>query len=529
MSVGAGVAQDLAGNPNTASNTINTIYDGTPPGVTLASGVGAYTNAAFSVTATFTEPVTGFVAGDVTVTNGTVQNFTGSDDSYSFDVSPSADGPVSVSVGAGVAQDPAGNPNTASNSINTTYDGTPPDVTLASGVGAYTNAAFSVTATFTEPVTGFVAGDVTVANGTVQNFTGSDDSYSFDVSPLADGPVSVSVGAGVAQDLAGNPNTASNSINTTYDGTPPTATITVYGNCPTASDYIVFHIDFSEAVLNFTASHIAPAPGALDGSIVFEPVTEQQYFVTLHLDDPQSDGEAGIVASGAGVTDYAGNPYTGGASPLCAVRNWPGFSVSPEDAYLYIGDSHTLRVEVAETGVPMQFQWKWDDGAKAVQDGPASPEWPLNTVTQSQAGIYWCEVTYDGNLYASDPASVFVEPHVFITQHPEGGEKEPGASHPFLVEAAGGYPPLEYIWLKNDVEIATGTELLLEDLTAEDTGAYRVLVMDAYGDAAFSETAMLVVLSGPGLPAGGMLALAGLAVAFGLAGAHALRSRKSRE
>jgi len=97
------------------------------------------------------------------------------------------------------------------------------------------------------------------------------------------------------------------------------------------------------------------------------------------------------------------------------------------------------------------------------------------------------------------------------------------------VAAAGGYPPLEYIWLKNDVEIATGAELLLEDLTAEDTGAYRALVTDAYGDAAFSGTAMLVVQSGPVLPVGGMPALAGLAAAFGLAGAHALRSKKSRK
>jgi hypothetical protein len=72
------------------------------------------------MTVTFSESVTGFVAGDISVTNGSVSGFGGSGTSYSFTVTPSAQGVVSVSVGAGVCQDSAGNQNSASSAYTFT-------------------------------------------------------------------------------------------------------------------------------------------------------------------------------------------------------------------------------------------------------------------------------------------------------------------------------------------------------------------------------------------------------------------------
>ena len=70
--------------------------------------------------------------------------------------------------------------------------------------------AIPVTATFSEPVNGFTVGDITVANGDVGNFSGSDgDSvYTFDVSPNAVSVVTVDIAADVAQDSDGDGNTA---------------------------------------------------------------------------------------------------------------------------------------------------------------------------------------------------------------------------------------------------------------------------------------------------------------------------------
>ena len=81
--------------------------------------------------------------------------------------------------------------------------------------------AIPVTTTFSEPVNGFAASDVTVANGTVSNFVGSDgDSvFTFDVTPNAVGVVTVDIAAGVAQDSDGNGNTtaAQLSLGLPYD------------------------------------------------------------------------------------------------------------------------------------------------------------------------------------------------------------------------------------------------------------------------------------------------------------------------
>ena len=72
-------------------------------------------NSPIPVTATFSEPVFGFTADDITVTNGTAGNFVGSDSDsvYTFDVTPNAIGDVTVDIAADVALDAENNSNTA--------------------------------------------------------------------------------------------------------------------------------------------------------------------------------------------------------------------------------------------------------------------------------------------------------------------------------------------------------------------------------------------------------------------------------
>ena len=74
-----------------------------------------------NVTASFTEPVTGFEAEDLAVTNGTVGDFEGSGAIYTFAVIPSADGMVSVEVPADVVWGQSGNGNLASAPLVRTY------------------------------------------------------------------------------------------------------------------------------------------------------------------------------------------------------------------------------------------------------------------------------------------------------------------------------------------------------------------------------------------------------------------------
>ncbi|GAB3579004.1 hypothetical protein GCM10027345_18520 [Hymenobacter daeguensis] len=101
----------VSASSNTNSFTVDTVA----PTVTISSAAPNPTSTSpIPVTVLFSEAVTGFVAGDVTVTNGTVANFGGSGGSYSFQVVPAAAGPVVVLIVANMATDAAGNGNAAS-------------------------------------------------------------------------------------------------------------------------------------------------------------------------------------------------------------------------------------------------------------------------------------------------------------------------------------------------------------------------------------------------------------------------------
>ncbi|MBD1829894.1 FG-GAP-like repeat-containing protein [Microcoleus vaginatus GB1-A2] len=212
------------------------VIDTVAPNVTLASTSATTVNSAFTVTATFSEDVTGFDTTDITVANATVGNFVTVDaKTYTFDVTPTADGSVTVDVLAAKATDTAGNNNTVATQLTRTADVTAPNVTLASTSATTVNSAFTVTATFSEDVTGFDTTDITVANATVGNFVTVDaKTYTFDVTPTADGSVTVDVLAAKATDTAGNNNTAATQLTRTADVTAPTANLGTISNITTA-------------------------------------------------------------------------------------------------------------------------------------------------------------------------------------------------------------------------------------------------------------------------------------------------------
>ena len=120
------------------------------------------------------------------------------------------------------------------------------DVTITSSSedsgSTVSSGTLSYTATFSESVTDFVVGDITVtgtANGgspVASNFAGSGTTYTFDVVITSDGTVSVSIAARVATDDSWNEyNTASNTYTLTIS-TPVSSTCSrhvILGNCGT--------------------------------------------------------------------------------------------------------------------------------------------------------------------------------------------------------------------------------------------------------------------------------------------------------
>jgi hypothetical protein len=236
------------------SSAVTVVNDATPPSVTVDQKAGQADPAntlPIRFTVSFSEPVTGFDAGDLTrggtSTGGTVA-VTGSGASYEITLSGSpSNGSVTFSIAAARVQDLAGNSNTVSTSADNTvtYDTVPPTVTVnqKSGQADPANALPILwTVTFSEPVTGFTAADLTrggtTSGGTIA-VTGSGASYEIALSGTpAAGTTSFSIAAARAQDLAGNNNAASTSADNsvTYDATAPALTLTTPANGAALSD-----------------------------------------------------------------------------------------------------------------------------------------------------------------------------------------------------------------------------------------------------------------------------------------------------
>ena len=265
VSVAAGAAQDKKNNASSAaSKTITS--DRTAPSPTITSSASNPTNqTSIPITVTFNENVTGFVATDVVVGNGTASGFTAVNGStYTFNVAPTSSGTVTVDIAGGVATDTAGNSNTAATQFTIVADLGAPSVTLSTTATSPTKLSpIPFTATFSEAVTGFAAGDITVTNGTVSNFQGSGTTYTFDVTPTADGDVTVSIAANVANDASNNGNLAATPLTLTSDTTAPTATVSTTASDPTSTNPIPFTVTFSEAVTGFTAGDLLVTNGSV--------------------------------------------------------------------------------------------------------------------------------------------------------------------------------------------------------------------------------------------------------------------------
>jgi len=218
IQVDATAIEDLSSNAFagiTDNTTLNfaAVADTVAPTVTLTS-TASVLSGLFTVTATFSEAVTGFEVGDITVGNGSASNF---DDTaapvYTFDVTPTADGAVTVDVAGSVAIDAAGNNNTAATQLSVTADATPPTVTLTGPSDEVVTDDFIVMATFSEAVTGFELVDINVTNGVASALASTNALiYTFTVTPDLGTTVSVLIAENKVIDVAGNDNTASNTF-----------------------------------------------------------------------------------------------------------------------------------------------------------------------------------------------------------------------------------------------------------------------------------------------------------------------------
>jgi hypothetical protein len=319
VDVAAGVAVDGAGNGNTAASQFSITNDETPPTIALTTGSSDPVSGAFTLTANFSESVSGFVVGDLDVGNGAASGFSGSGSAYSATITPASDGTVTVDVSAGVAVDGAGNGNTVAGQFSITNDETPPTVSLTSGASDPVTGAFTLTATFSETVTGFVVGDLDLGNATASDFSGSGTDFSVLITPLADGEVTVNVAADVATDAAGNGNTVATEFSIQADITSPTVTSVVVSDADVrlvdvGGAAFTVEATFSEALDPGTDPTLAFVGGDLSGTLLFQSGAFSSGDTVFTGTYTVADGGLNLVDVDVNVTggaDVAGNAVTG--------------------------------------------------------------------------------------------------------------------------------------------------------------------------------------------------------------------------
>ena len=225
VDVVAGAATgDVSGDP-TSARTADDHVGHHRAGATITGPTSPSNDPTMQFSIQFTEAVTGFELADITVSNGSASNLQGSGASYTFDVTPIADGDVVVSVAAGLVADDAGNTNTAVPQVTVVSDTTAPTATITAPNGPTNDDPIQFSVIFSESVTGLELADIVVENGTASNLQGSGTTYTFDVAPTADGAVNVSIIANAASDAAGNGNPAAGPATVQSDQTNPQVTV----------------------------------------------------------------------------------------------------------------------------------------------------------------------------------------------------------------------------------------------------------------------------------------------------------------
>ena len=245
--------------------------DFTPPTVSLSTSAPSPTRTPFTVTATISEAISAaLVAGNITVTNGTVSNIQKISNNFTFTVTPTAgfNGTLTVAIPANQVQDAAGNKNAASNTLSVVIDTAPPTVTLSTLAASPTNGPFTVTANISEAITAnLVAGNITISpkKGTVSNIQKVANNFTFTVTPTTgfDGTISISIPANQVEDSVGNKNTASNTLSMVIDSTLPTVSLSTQAASPTNGPFTVT-ANISEAI---TAALVAGNITVTNGAV----------------------------------------------------------------------------------------------------------------------------------------------------------------------------------------------------------------------------------------------------------------------
>ena len=318
--VPAAVVKDFALNNNTASGRHTVHIDTILPTVEITGVPTIEKNVPFDITITFSEPVNGFVVGDITLTGpATASLKSGSDGNTVYEITitpnPTSEGDVTFQVPADAATDFALNDNTASGRHTVHIDTILPTVEITGVPTIEKNVPFDITITFSEPVNGFVVGDIILtgpATLSLKEGADGDSVYKVTITPdsTSEGDVEFQIPAAAAKDFALNDNIVSVSHVVHVDTIPPEVSIVpVLGNTDVFDavqlEMFSLQIVFSEDVLEFEVKDIT-----LTGDAVVETselIGGRRTYVLTITPHEDTDGNVIIKVAPGIAKDHANN------------------------------------------------------------------------------------------------------------------------------------------------------------------------------------------------------------------------------
>ena len=301
-----------------------------PPHPTLTADAASPTTAdSVQVTVDFGGPIDAatFEDSDISVTGGNATGIAGSPDNrtFTFTLTPSADGEVTVTIPANQVESSSGNGNVASNVLSVIFDRIGPAPTLTAASESPTDASVEVTVDFGEAIdqTTFTDSDISVTGGNATGLThqSGDRTFTFTLTPSADGEVTVTIPANHVEDQSGNGNGASNALSITFDSVdtdPPEFESATY-DVGKSRLTVTFSEPLNGTVIT-NALHIRESGQSLEGAtsgahavsghVLTVTFTASQNDMIKSMGDPELDIRQGAVSDMAGnrIADSDDNP-----------------------------------------------------------------------------------------------------------------------------------------------------------------------------------------------------------------------------
>ena len=189
------------------------------------------------------------------------------------------------------------------------------------------------------------------------------------------------------------------------------------------------------------------------------------------------------------------NWFAAAPSPGAVVTNLVAPTIVGDPTNLTVQAGQNAAFRVTATGsAPLYYQWRFNSADLL---NATNSVLTLTNVQSSQAGPYSVFVFNSVGGVSSTNALLTVIVPVTIVQQPQSLTVAVGSNVTFRVVATGN-GTLTYQWRRNGTDLpnATNSTLAVPNASPPDSGAYSVLVSDAFSSL-LSQTAQLTVLTAP--------------------------------